>query len=158
MTGFDASKVAPMGSREVLPRGDYLAVIAGAMRKKTKAGNGHYLAVEFQIIQEGEHKGRKLWTNLNFDNPNLAAVGMAEAELSSICHATDVMDLPDIWDLSMMADKPLMLTVGVNEDGYNGEPENTIKNYDVAPLTGNGFSTPPMGKITPVDEDDGLPF
>jgi len=156
MSGFDANQVEPMGSREVLPKGDYLAIITSALKKQTKAGNGHYLAVEFQILTEGQYKGRKLWTNLNLDNPNQTAVNIARAELSSICRATGVMTLADEWDLSPMQTRPLTLTVGVNEQGFNGEPENTIRNYDVAGQAG-GFNAPPINASRPVEKDD-LPF
>jgi len=156
MTGFDANQVEPMGSREIITAGNYLAIITGALKKQTKAKTGHYLAVEFTILTEGQFKGRKLWNNLNLDNPNQTAVNIARAELSSICRATGVMTLVDEWDLSAMQSRPLTLTVGVNKDGYNGEPENTIRNYDVASQAG-GFTAPPM-EGTPVDKDDGLPF
>lgn len=156
MTGFDASQVEPMGSREVLPKGDYLAVVTGAIKKQTKARNGNYLNIEFTILTEGQYKGRKMWTNLNLDNPNQTAVNIARAELSSLCRATGVMKLDSEWELGPMQNRPMTLTVGVNENGWNGEPENVIRNYDVAGQVG-GFSAPEMPTGTP-PEDDGLPF
>ena len=156
MTGFDANQVEPMGSREILPKGDYLAIVTAAIKKQTRAGNGHYLNIEFQILTEGQYKGRKVWTNLNLDNPNHTAVNIARAELSSLCRATGVMKLESEWELGAMQSRPFTLSLCVNEHGFNGEPENTIRNYDVAKQAG-GFEAPPMTAYRP-DEKDDLPF
>ena len=155
---FDANSVNPMEQRdsfEVLPAGDYMAIVAATHKKQTKAGNGHYLNIEFQLIGEGQYKGRKIWTNLNLDNPNNQAVSIARSELSSICRATGVMNLDSEWDLSPMQAMPLTLTLGVNKNGFRGEPENTIRNYDKAQQP--GFTPPPMGDSRP-DETENLPF
>ena len=157
MTGFNANNHEPMGSREVLPAGEYLAILTATHRKQTKAKTGYYLNIEFQIIQEGEHKGRKLWTNLNLDNPNEQAVNIAMSELSSICRATGIMDLPDMWDLAAMNSKPITLPLGVKMNDFKGENENTIKGYDVSKATAGGFHVEPLTQSRP-DESDNLPF
>lgn len=55
-----------------------------------KPGTGEYLQLEFEII-EGEYRNRKVWTRLNINNPNPDAVRMAQADLSAICHAVNVI-------------------------------------------------------------------
>lgn len=125
LTGFDANEHEPT-SFEVLPANKYLAIIEESENKPTKAKNGHYLEIKFQII-EGEHKGRNLWENLNIDNPNPKAVQVAMGELSAICRAVGVMKPKDSVELHNL---PLLLTVACKKRADTGEMENVIKKYE----------------------------
>ena len=72
LRGFDANDVEPSADLEPIPAGKYQAVITESEMKPTKAGNGHYLQLAFQII-EGEYRNRFVWARLNLDNPNATA-------------------------------------------------------------------------------------
>ncbi len=76
LRGFNANTVEPMDSFDPIPAGEYLCVITASEEKPTKAGNGSYLQLEFEVI-EGPYKGRKLWERLNLNNPNETTVKIA---------------------------------------------------------------------------------
>lgn len=136
---FDPSKHEG-NSFDLIPPGDYDAIIEGADLKDTRAGTGAFLALTFQIIS-GELKGRKIWENLNIDNPNSTAVAIAENDLADICRAVGVDRLEDwaeftaknpnctIYDPMPLANKPLVIKVGVRKRNDTGEDQNTIKAY-----------------------------
>ena len=126
LSGFDAREVDPAVGFEPIPADKYLAVITGSEMKQTKAGDGQYLELTFQVI-EGEYKGRNLWARLNLDNPNTTAVQIARAELSAICRAVGVMTPKDSHDLH---DLPLVISVKLKKREDNGEMTNEIKGYE----------------------------
>jgi len=123
--GFDASKVEPSTTFEPIPAGKYLAAIVDSEMKSTKAGNGHYLELTFQVL-EGELKGRKVWSRLNLDNPNSQTVKIARGELSAICRAVEVLTPQDSTDLHNL---PLVITVRCKKRPDTGEISNEVKGY-----------------------------
>jgi hypothetical protein len=122
---FNAETVDPSFSFPALPAGKYLAAIVESEKKETKAGTGEYLELTLQVL-EGEHKGRKLWSRLNLDNPNEKAVQIARAELSSICRAVNVMRPKDSQELHNI---PIYISI-IQEPGLNDELVNRIKKYE----------------------------
>jgi hypothetical protein len=125
LNGFDANDVEPAGEFEPIPAGKYVAVITKSEIKPTKAGDGRYLELTFQIT-EGEYKNRLLWDRLNLDNPNAQAVHIARAELSAICRAVEVMAPKDSVELH---DLPLVVSVKCKKREDNGEITNEIRGY-----------------------------
>lgn len=123
--GFNANEIEPAKAFEPLPAGDYQAAIVASEEKTTSAGTGQYLSLTFQII-EGTASGRKLFANLNLDNPNAEAVKIARAELSAICRAVGVLTPGDASELH---DRPLTIKVGVEKRKDTGEMQNRIKGY-----------------------------
>ena len=121
---FNANEVEPSVGFEAIPAGKYQAVIVDSDMKPNKAGTGEYLQLEFEVI-EGEFKGRKLWTRLNLHNPNPDAVRMAQADLSAICHAVNVIQPGDSVELHNL---PLTITVKCRKTP-DGEIVNDIKGY-----------------------------
>ena len=97
---FNAASVEPMQPRSYapLPNGEYEVIITKSDIKPTKAGTGHYLELEMQIIG-GEHSGRRHWERLNIDNPNKQAEDIAKAALAGLCMAVDVTDMTDTVQL-----------------------------------------------------------
>ena len=69
-----------------IPEGEYPAVLNAWNWKATKAGNGHYLELEF-IIVEHLLMNRKHWERLNLDNQNEKAVGIARELLNKFLKA-----------------------------------------------------------------------
>ena len=120
---FNATEVAPTAPLEALPAGTYECVIIESEMLPTKAGNGSFLKLTFEVVS-GEFSGRRLWARLNLDNPSKTAVEIARAELSAICHAVGVLTPQDSSELHNL---PLLVTVKVRqlEDGA----VNDIKGY-----------------------------
>ena len=124
---FTASSVQPMASRSFspLPQGDYEMIITKSDVKPTKAGTGHYLELEMQVIG-AEFSGRRHWERLNIDNPNKTAEDIAKAALAGLCQA---VGLDDISDTAELHDTPF----GVNLEIDRKEPDrNRIVGYFAA--------------------------
>ena len=109
---FNAASVEPMQPRSFapLPDGEYEMIITKSDVKPTKAGNGHYLELEMQVIG-GEHSGRRHWERLNVDNPNKQAEDIATAALAALCIAVDV---PDMTDTVQLHDIPFVVTMEID--------------------------------------------
>jgi hypothetical protein len=122
---FNANEVEPNVGIEPVPADKYNAVIIESELKPTKAGNGQFLELTFEII-EGEYKGRKVWARLNIDNPNSQAVHIAKGDLSAICRAVNVMTPEDSADLHNL---PLEIAVKCRRNKETGDLTNEIKGY-----------------------------
>lgn len=125
LNGFDATKVEPTKAFTPIPAGDYKAAISASEMKPTAKGNGTYLALTFDVL-DGEHKGRKLYVNLNLNNPNNQAVEIAKAELSAICRAVAVLTPNDSAELH---NRPMVVTVGLEKRKDTGEMQNRVKGF-----------------------------
>lgn len=123
LSGFDANE-HEVPDFEPLPNGDYEVVITESEMKPTKDGGGEYLAVTFEVL-EGDHKGRRLWHNLNLKNKSDKAVQIAKGQLSAICKAVGVLKPRDS---SMLHDIPLIVRVKSKPD-QNGELRNNIVKF-----------------------------
>jgi hypothetical protein len=101
-------------------------------------------------ILDGEHKGRKIFDQLNLVNPNPTTVEIAQRTLSAICHATGKMQVSDSEELHLIP-MTIQVTVKPPKNGYgesNGIryllPEPGAATQQAAtPLTEGSASTPP---------------
>ena len=94
-------------SFDAIPNGTYPVIVTASEMKETKAGNGKYLSLTFDII-DGDFKGRKVWENLNVVNPSAVSEKIGRSQLAALCKAVDV-DKPT--DSNELHDKPLLITV-----------------------------------------------
>ncbi|MBI1325702.1 DUF669 domain-containing protein [bacterium] len=124
LQGFDARNFPAFGFRP-LPDGKYVAVIIGSEFKTTRDGSGVYLELKFQVA-EGEHKGRIVWARLNLQNRSPEAVRIAQSQLSTICHAVDVLTPQSSEDLHY---RPLVIRVVCKKRTETGEMVNEICGY-----------------------------
>lgn len=122
---FNAEAVEPKGTYEPLPVSKYKAAIVDSEFKMTKAGDGRYLNLKFEVI-DGEYKGRNLWALLNLDNPNPKAVEIAQRELSAICRAVNKLHVSDSSELHHL---PMIVDVKIEVSEQYG-PKNVIKGYE----------------------------
>jgi hypothetical protein len=123
ISGFNAATVQPT-SFDVLPAGEYDAVIVASELKETTNGDGKYIKFEIQVLN-GEYQNRKLWDNLNLWNPSDKAVQIARGTLSAICRAVGVLTPKDTAELH---NKPLRVKVKVTKSEDYGE-QNKIASY-----------------------------
>lgn len=142
LDGFNAEQVEPNKPYELLPPGKYKVVISDSEEKQTKKGDGSYLRLTLTVV-DGEHAGRKLFDNLNLNNPNDQAAGIARATLSAICRAVGVKTPQDSRDLH---DIPLVAVVKVEPAKGEYEAQNRVKGYEacgagVTVPSGNGPAT-----------------
>ena len=110
---------------EAIPVGWYRALISSDEVKATKAGDGKYLKLSLQIIEDGKFKNRIVFTNLNLWNKNAETVAISNAALKSICEAVNVPWKPD--DSSLLHLKPMMIKLAIKP--YNGTDQNEVKGY-----------------------------
>lgn len=113
---FDPNSVEPIADFEAVPAGKYPVLIEAAGMKATKKGDGHYLEVQFVII-DGPFKGKRLWDRLNLDNPSDAAVQISLRTLSALTKATIGDTL--ITDDSQFLQKTCIASVTVDKSGQN---------------------------------------
>jgi hypothetical protein len=132
---FDASQVAPQQSSGPLPAGVYLAHIVESDVQPLKSGNGEGLKLTFAII-DGQHKGRKVYENLNIRHTSEDTQRIAQSQLSALCHAVNVIKLMDTAALHF---KPVRINVTVREAVGQYKASNNIKGYEAA---GGGISAP----------------
>lgn len=125
LLNFDASKVEPSIGYDALPAGKYAAMVINSELKTNSKNTGKYLKLEFQII-EGQFINRKVWHNLNLENPSEQAVQIAKGELSALCRAAGVMQ---IRDSSELHNKPLAITLKVKRNN-DGDLQNSISKFE----------------------------
>lgn len=87
---FNATEIEPPKEFGALPTDWYEVAIVDSAIEPTKKGDGHKLKIVYQVLS-GEYVNRKIFDNLNLDNPNPTAVIIAQETLSAMCHATGVM-------------------------------------------------------------------
>lgn len=87
---FNATEIEPPKEFGALPTDWYEVAIVDSAIEPTKKGDGHKLKIVYQVLS-GEYVNRKIFENLNLDNPNPTAVKIAQETLSAMCHATGVM-------------------------------------------------------------------
>ncbi len=123
---FDSTQVPAADPFEILPDNTLVpAVLHASEMKATSKGDGHYLSLEFVVI-EGKYEGRKFFDRLNLDNPNEQAVKIAERALSALCHATGKIKVSDSDELHGI---PVMLKLGIDPARGEFEARNKIKDY-----------------------------
>jgi len=85
-------------SFEPLPAGWYQANIKGAEVKATKAGNGQYIAIQYDILGP-THQGRVVFGNLNIRNPNPKAEEIGRQQLGEVMRAIGLTTVTDTDEL-----------------------------------------------------------
>ena len=133
---FNAEDVEPLGSFEPLPIGEYTVVISASEMKETKNKEGQYLQLVYDVVDDGEYRGRKVFDRLNLVNKNATAQEIAQRALSSICRAVGVMHPKDSDELH---DKPFTVKIGIRPGNDEYQPTNVVKEYKV--LVGTAQAT-----------------
>lgn len=128
--GFDARKVEP-SNNEPIPADTYLMAISEAQVNQNSKKNGHIMSLTFDVL-EGDHTGRKVFHNLNIDNPNATAQEIAERDLSAICHATGQFQIADMKNPVELKDLPLMVRVGIEDARGDYDARNIARSFKAA--------------------------
>ena len=86
----------PVGNNnfEPLPEGWYNATITGAEIKATKAGDGKYIALKYNITGPS-HQGRVIFGNLNIKNASTKAEEIGRQQLGEIMRAIGLAKVSD---------------------------------------------------------------
>jgi hypothetical protein len=79
---------------EPLPAGWYQVKVSGAELKNTKAGNGQYIAVRYDVLGP-THQGRVVFGNINVHNPNPEAERIGREQLGNLMRAIGLTEVSD---------------------------------------------------------------
>lgn len=139
-TAFIPSTIAPQSDFEVIPPGKYPALIEDAEVIQTKKGTGHFLKLTM-VILDGQYKNRKIWDQINVDNPSTECVEIAMRTLSALGRA---LGLQAITDTTQLLRGVVIAHVKVKDD------RNYVRTYsaptEAQPQTGDATPqvTPPV--------------
>ena len=112
-----------------IPEGDYQAVITDSDVRKTKAGDGKYVLLTFEIISSSQYEGRRIWMIYNVKNKNPETERRANSALASISRATNVLNYDDTEELHM---KPMIVSVVIEPASGGFDEKNQIRAYKSA--------------------------
>jgi hypothetical protein len=142
---FNHNEHQPSKPYEPVPNGEYRAAIVESDNKQTNDKKGTYLALTFEILEQGPQKGRRLFVNLNLENANAKAVEIAHQDLCAICLAVGIKKT--LEDSQELHNIPLRIVVKVKPkkprpgEQSTGELENKIVEYKRA--DGSKVTSPP---------------
>jgi len=122
-----------------VPDGWYDARIMGAELKTTKAGNGRYISVRYDITGN-EYAGRVVFGNVTINNPNAAAEAIGRRQLSQIALAGGMSALPSDTDELVGMDLKVKVTVRPATEQYAAS--NDVRDWK--PISGG--AQPPTAK------------
>ena len=123
-SGLGLEGIEPNKTFEVIPAGDYPAIITEFDEVDTKDGTGKRCNLKLQII-DGKFQNRTIFDGLNTTNKSAVAQQIGRQQLKSICVA---LNNPNPQNSSELLNKALMITVKVGTD-QNGNPRSEVKGY-----------------------------
>jgi hypothetical protein len=80
---FDTSQHEAPSDYGPLPPGDYVVTIEKAEVRVTKKGDGHYVWLQLSVLGE-QFTNRKLFCNMNIDNPSEKAASIGRGQLAGL--------------------------------------------------------------------------
>lgn len=112
------------GNFEPLPAGWYTAAISQSELKDTKAGNGQYIKLRYDITGP-THQGRVVFGNLNIKNPNPKAEEIGRQQLGEIMRA---IGLAKVTDTDQLIGGQIAIKLEVKQDAQYGA-SNEVKGF-----------------------------
>lgn len=129
---------------DVMPAGQYNAVVKQADLMPTKSGTGEYIKLRLDVVGP-THAGRVIFTNLNIRNPNPQAENIGRQQLGVIMQAAGVAALEDT---NQIIGATVGLTVAIKDDPTYGR-QNEVKGFKVVGATMTSSFTSPVVALTP---------
>jgi len=148
---FDSTQYEDMSNFSPIPKGEYTAQIIESEYLPTQSKKGHYLKLVFEII-DGAHLERKIWVNLNLDNPSTQAESIAKKEFSTIIRACGKTVVNDTNILHMI---PLKIMVDIEPAQGQYREKNKIVYYKLIKQENKlntGFIMPAKTQMNTDDE------
>ena len=112
------------GNYDPLPAGWYTATISQSELKDTKAGNGQYIKLRYDITGPS-HQGRVVFGNLNIKNPNPKAEEIGRQQLGEIMRA---IGLAKVTDTDQLIGGQIAIKLDVKQDAQYGA-SNEVKGF-----------------------------
>jgi len=112
------------GNFEPLPAGWYTATISQSELKATKAGNGQYIKLRYDITGPS-HQGRVVFGNLNIKNANPKAEEIGRQQLGDIMRS---IGLAKVSDTDQLIGGQIGIKLEVKQDEQYGA-SNEVKGF-----------------------------
>jgi hypothetical protein len=143
---FDINElpVGNTGNFEPLPAGWYTATISQAELKDTKAGNGQYIKLRYDITGPS-HQGRVVFGNLNIKNPNPKAEEVGRQQLGDIMRA---IGLAKVTDTDQLIGGQIGIKLDVKQDAQYGA-SNEVKGFKSVSGSAAPAAAIPQGQSNP---------
>jgi len=142
-TTYETAKLPESPEYSVLPPGMYVAIIVDSEKKQTKAGDGAYMSLKFQIV-DGEHKGRIVFHNMNLWNKSEQATSIAHAELRKLAEAVNVAAFQKSAEFY---NKPMAIKLDVDKKDVE-KPRNKIVDFKAIGQTTKAAESSAAKKVT----------
>jgi len=113
------------GNFEPLPAGWYTVKVTDANLKSTKAGDGSYIAVRYDVLGP-THQGRVVFGNLNIHNPNPKAEEIGRQQLGDLMRA---IGLKSVEDTDQLIGGECSIKLSIREAANGYEASNDIKGW-----------------------------
>ena len=127
------------GNFEPLPAGWYTGTISQAELKATKAGNGQYIKLRYDITGP-THQGRVVFGNLNIKNANPKSEEIGRQQLGDIMRA---IGLAKVTDTDQLIGGQIGIKLEVKQDAQYGA-SNEVKGFKSVTC-----SAAPAAAVTP---------
>jgi hypothetical protein len=112
------------GNFEPLPAGWYTATISQSELKATKAGNGQYIKLRYDITGPS-HQGRVVFGNLNIKNANPKAEEIGRQQLGDIMRA---IGLAKVTDTDQLIGGQIAIKLEIKQEEQYGA-SNEVKGF-----------------------------
>lgn len=144
-TKFDATTVdTTQGDYSTLPLGTYRLEVSASDVTATKSGTGTILKLTYDVLEPEEYKGRRIFANINIQNPNPTAQEIGQRELGSLCRAIDISSIENSDELHFIG---FTAKVGLEKKQEGYEQRNKITRF-YFPDEGN-VPTPAIDAVQP---------
>lgn len=100
---------------DVLPQGWYRAVVDSIEECDTQDGEGKYVKVEMQVVEE-PHQGRKLFFNFNIKNKSEKATLIGRGQFKLFATAGEVPILRTVDDLQNFIGRDMVVKIKIRKD------------------------------------------
>lgn len=138
---YNVNDLPEGNSYDLVPAGWYNVNITKAEIKSTKAGNGQYIAVRYDITGP-THQGRVVFGNVNIKNPNSQAENIGRQQLGEIMRA---IGLTRVTDTDQLIGGSLHIKVSIKEADGQYEASNEVKGFKA--INGSPATMPNSGVI-----------
>lgn len=112
------------GDFQPLPAGWYSVTVNDAEIRTTKAGNGQYIAVRYDVTGP-THEGRVVFGNINISNPNPKAEEIGHQQLGQLMRA---IGLTQVSDTDQLIGGSLEIKLAIRKSEEYGD-SNDVKGF-----------------------------
>jgi len=112
------------GDFQPLPAGWYSVTVNDAEIRTTKAGNGQYIAVRYDVTGP-THEGRVVFGNINISNPNPKAEEIGHQQLGQLMRA---IGLTQVSDTDQLIGGSLEIKLAIKKSEEYGD-SNEVKGF-----------------------------